>query len=164
MKQGNHDRILRGLAPAAMFLCCITTTTHASTDDGPFNECLQVLASDSNVLKGQIWHTTPLDPMLERAESALLYGDKIVRWTDHENANGTRTVVIMERADIPQPEDDPDGFDVFIESRGKVRSMANVSANAFAFSKNSNDGVSGLFWCQWDRIYREWVWYRDNWF
>ncbi len=106
---------------------------------------------------------SPLDPKPEHAETVQLYGAKIVRWTDHKNADGSRTIVIMVRDTLPQTEYDPDGFDVFMETQGNLKPLDRVSANAFAFSKNSNEGVSGLFWCQWNSIYNEWIWFEKDW-
>ncbi len=69
----------------------------------------------------------------------------------------------MVRDTLPQTEYDPDGFDVFMETQGNLKPLDRVSANAFAFSKNSNEGVSGLFWCQWNSIYNEWIWFEKDW-
>jgi len=99
---GVWRRIVARLTLAAIALHGGAGTAQASADDFMFKSCLQTLALDPDVLRGQVWHNSPLDPKLEHAETAQLYGAKIARWTDHKNADGSRTIVIMVRDTLPQ--------------------------------------------------------------
>jgi hypothetical protein len=138
-------------------------SVHAATSDASFNSSMQILDNDPNVLKGPIWHTSPLNKRLQRMETARLWGSHVLRWTAVVNPDGSRTIVIMTRLPDDFLADDPDEFDIFIQRGADFISADSVLSNAFAFSRHSNIGMFGLFFCKWGGITKEWVWTGDRW-
>ncbi len=143
------------------------STTHqkllAATDDVEFNECAQALDQNPGTLTADYWRKPPLDAKVAQLEDPDLYGDVVIRWMSHKNQNGSTTFAILTRDPEPQPESDPDGFDLFYEKDGHVSEKTGVGANGFAFSKESNKGVNGLMFCTLGNLSRLWVWTGNNW-
>jgi hypothetical protein len=102
-----------------LLLCCaVMPAAYAAVGDEAFNECLQELNHDSDVLMNEVWKNPPLPRGIQKQISPDLYGDVIIRWISHKNSNGTVSFVVLTRDPDPQQNDDPDRFFVILQ-RGK---------------------------------------------
>lgn len=119
----------------------------AAADDAAFNSCLKELNQQSDVLRTNSWHESPPPLGILRFENALSDVGHIQRWTYQENENGTETFVVLNRGNGPQPEDDPDTFDVFLENKGAIAYIETFSASAEAFLSTRTSGVNGIVLC-----------------
>ena len=151
---------------ASIFWVSIALKCYASTDDMTFDGCRDLLNQDPDVMPGQVWYKPPVDAATEKALTPDLrkYLGTIVRWTYMVNADNSRTVVLMTRdLSVPQPEDDPDDFYVFMEKNDISVSHGAVAANAFAFSAYEADNVNAFFFCTYGAISPEWDWDGQDW-
>jgi len=161
----NRARSIYLLPIALWVLLCGSSSVRGATDDLAFQDCRDLLNQDSDVLPGQVWYKPPVDKATQSAIAPeLKYGGTIVRWTYLVNEDGSKTIVVLNRdATIPQPEDDPDVFDLFMEKGGVAVEIDGVSANAFAFSAYETDHVNGLLFCTHAKISPEWDWDGHDW-
>jgi hypothetical protein len=135
----------------------------AATDDNTFNDCIRLLNQQPDVIKNQIWYTTGLDKKIKKLEDSILYGGFVVRWTSHKNEDGTRTYIILNRGTDPAPEDDPDGFDIFIERNGNASYIETFAVNAEAFLKDNDAGIAGIVSCTQGEIGGRLMWNGHKW-
>ncbi len=161
----NRARLIYLVPICLLALLCGSSSVRGATDDLAFQDCRDLLNQDSDVLPGQVWYKPPVDRATQKAIAPQMrYEGSIIRWTYHINEDGSKTIVVLTRdASVPQPEDDPDGFDIFLE-RGDVSvEQDEVSANAFAFSAYETDHVNGLLFCTHAVISPEWDWDGHDW-
>jgi hypothetical protein len=142
---------------------CVSSACWAATDDIAFNDCLRLLNQQPDVIKNQVWHSTPLDKKIEKLEKSILYGGFVVRWTSHTNKNGTRTYFVLNRGTDPAPEDDPDLFDIIIERNGNITYVETFSVSAEAFLKDNGASIAGIVSCTQGEIGGRLVWNGHKW-
>ncbi|MDE1896983.1 MAG: hypothetical protein KGH91_07910 [Rhodospirillales bacterium] len=148
---------------ATLLPFCAIIPAYAATNDDAFNDCQQELSQDSDTLTSEAWKNSPLPPEIQNLVAPDLYGDVIIRWISHKNPNHTVSFVVLERDPEPQPADDPDGFDVILQTGQRASITTLVAANGFAFSKTATSGVNGLFFCTHGDISNEWTWSGKTW-
>ena len=148
---------------AGVFLVLAGQRSCAATDDTEFNDCIQAFRQSTDALTTDAWHSAPLDQKVAEFENSVLYGGVVIRWIRHKNEDGTSTIVALTRDPEPQPDDDPDNFDVILDNQGHLSLKDDVGANGFSFSKQKSKGVNGLLFCTSGNVSALWVWDGDNW-
>jgi hypothetical protein len=153
------------VAAASLILTLLSPLARAETNDNEFNGCLHFFLLHPHGVVNEPWHSSRLPEHIEKIVRANLYGDFIVRWTDHKNQNGTITYAVLTR-DPTDPvglADDTDLFEIILE-QGSLASIKDyVSMDGFAFSTTQKDGINGLLFCIDQGSSPVWSWTGSDW-
>ncbi len=146
-----------------LFILFSINKCFASSNDAAFSVCERALEKSGVTILDQKWRRPPVGKQISNIINGSLLDEKLKRWAEIKNKNGTSTIVLQFFYTDKNLGDDFYDWRVLMKDGVNIKEMANISAHGFAFSKTESIGIRNFYFCTKGRISGEWVWTGKVW-